>query len=220
MKASVYNQKGEPTKEIELAEDIFSLPWNADLVHQVIVSMMTNRRFNTASAKDRSQVSGGGKKPWRQKGTGRARHGSSRSPIWIGGGATHGPLTDRTYLKKITKKAKRKALLTILSAKLRDGEIIFVDGFNLAEPKTRQASNFLKLISKADNKPKLNFRRGRRALIALPDNDQATVKSFRNLKQTAVCRAVDLNPLAVAGYQYLIITDPDKSLPIIERSEK
>ncbi len=220
MKVSVYNQTGEPIKEIELSKDIFGLPWNADLVHQVIVSMMANRRFNIASAKDRSQVSGGGKKPWRQKGTGRARHGSSRSPIWIGGGATHGPITDRNYVKKITKKTKRKALLTILSAKLRDGEIIFVEGFNLAEPKTRQATELLKRLSDADNKPKLNFRRGRRALIALPDNDQMAVKSFRNLKQTAVCRAIDLNPLALAGYQYLIIADPDKSLPIIERSEK
>src|SRR5512135_1972448 len=101
MEAQIYNQKGEQTGKITLPESVFGLPWNGDLVHQVVTSMRSSEREPWAHTKDRGQVAGGGKKPWQQKGTGRARHGSSRSPIWRHGGITHGPITDKNYGKKI-----------------------------------------------------------------------------------------------------------------------
>ena len=129
MKTKVYDHKGKEARSIDLPDTLFGLDWNADLVHQVVVGMQSNARTNTAHTKDRSEVSGGGKKPWRQKGTGQARHGSKRSPIWSGGGITFGPRNERNYDKKINTKMRRKALLVALSQKMRDGQVLFVDGF-------------------------------------------------------------------------------------------
>ena len=100
METQIYNQKGEVVKKLKLSEEVFALPWNADLVHQVVVSMTSNQRDNIAHTKNRGDVRGGGKKPWRQKGTGRARHGSNRSPIWRGGGVTFGPTNEKNWSKK------------------------------------------------------------------------------------------------------------------------
>ena len=120
MKFSVINQKGEKLKETLLPKEIFEVKSNNDLIHQVVVSQMSNRRKNIAHTKDRSEVSGGGRKPWRQKGLGKARHGSIRSPIWIGGGVTFGPTKERVFKKKINKKMRRKALFMVLSAKAKN----------------------------------------------------------------------------------------------------
>ena len=117
MEAKIYNQKGEIARTINLPEEVFGVKWRSDLVHQVVEGMRSNARSGTAHAKDRSEVRGGGKKPWKQKGTGRARHGSSRSPIWIGGGVTHGPLKDKNYKRKISQKMRVEALFSVLSRK-------------------------------------------------------------------------------------------------------
>src|SRR3989338_5603717 len=122
METEVYNQEGQMAGKIELPDSVFGLPWNDDLVHQVIVSMQSNKRTPVAHTKNRGEVSGTGRKPWRQKGTGRARHGSRRSPIWIGGGVAHGPRNDRNFTKKINVKMMKKAFYTILSQKYRDDE--------------------------------------------------------------------------------------------------
>src|SRR3989338_4393818 len=127
MEAKVYTQDGKESGKVKLPEDVFNLPWNSDLVHQVVVSMESNARVTVAHTKDRSEVSGGGKKPWKQKGTGRARHGSIRSPLWIGGGVTHGPRNEKNFKKKINKKMKIKALYVVLSEKLRNNEILFLN---------------------------------------------------------------------------------------------
>src|SRR4051812_16206027 len=127
MEATVYNQQGKSAGKIKLPEAVFGVPWNADLVHEVVRLMNSNSRTNVAHAKTRGEVRGGGKKPWKQKGTGRARHGSTRSPIWVGGGVAHGPRKDKNFDRKINKKARAKALYTILSRKFKDGEILFVD---------------------------------------------------------------------------------------------
>jgi large subunit ribosomal protein L4 len=127
MDAKIYNQKGKESGKVTLPDAVFAMQWNADLVHQVAVGMMSNARDPIAHTKTRGEVRGGGKKPWQQKGLGRARHGSSRSPIWVGGGVAHGPRNDKNYTKKINKKMKTAALYSILSKKLKDNEIIFLD---------------------------------------------------------------------------------------------
>ena len=132
MEAKIYNQKGESKSSVTLPEDIFGLPWNADLVHEVVRLMNSNSRTNVAHTKTRGEVRGGGKKPWKQKGTGKARHGSTRSPIWVGGGVSGGPRNDKNFDRKVNKKMKAKALYVILSKKFRDGEILFVNNFPIS----------------------------------------------------------------------------------------
>ncbi len=217
MEAKVYNQEGQESGKMELPESVFGLPWNADLVHQVVTAMRSNARQNTAAAKGRGAVRGGGKKPWRQKGTGRARHGSSRSPIWRGGGVTHGPLTERNYERKINRRMKAKALRTILSRKLRDGEILLLDELKLSAAKTKAAQTVIDRLAKISGYEKLNYRRGARTLLALPAYDQATLKSFRNLPGLAVTEARELNPESVLTYRYLVIAEPAKSLALWQK---
>jgi len=123
----VYNQQGEKVGQVDLPAELFGVPLNRDLVHQVVVTQMANSRQVLAHTKDRSEVRGGGAKPWRQKGTGRARHGSIRSPIWVGGGVAFGPTKERVFAKKINKKMKRQALFMVLSSKVKDKEIVLLD---------------------------------------------------------------------------------------------
>src|ERR1700735_5511988 len=147
MNADVYNLQNEKVGTMELPADIFGARWNAALVKQVIDAQLANRRSPWAHTKTRGEVSGGGKKPWRQKGTGRARHGSTRSPLWVGGGVAHGPRNDKNFSRKINKKMKAKALYTILSRKMKDGEVLFVDSFTFKAPKTKEALSVLKNLS-------------------------------------------------------------------------
>src|SRR3989339_770912 len=131
MKVPVYNQKGETVSEMELPKEILEVSPNPDLVHHVVVAQQANRRQIIAHTKTRGEVRGGGKKPWRQKGTGRARHGSIRSPLWKGGGVTFGPRNDRVYEQDINRKMRRKALMVILSDKARTNTLLIVDALNL-----------------------------------------------------------------------------------------
>lgn len=215
MESKIYNQAGKETGSTKLPESVFGLRWNGDLVHQVVVGMQSNQRSNTAQVKDRGAVRGGGKKPWRQKGTGRARHGSSRSPLWKGGGVTHGPTTERNYEKKINKKMKTKALFTILSQKQRDGEVVLVDQFKFSAPKTQEAQKTINSLSKIKGLEKLNYRKGNRALLALPAHDEKVLKSFQNLPGTEVIEARNLNPELLLNYQYVLIGSPEVSLPLL-----
>src|SRR3990167_5709829 len=130
MEAVVYNTSGAENGRVSLPDEIFDVKWNAVLDHQVVVSMQGNARAMTAHTKTRGEVRGGGKKPWRKKGTGRARHGSIRSPLWVGGGVTHGPLKEKSYERKVNKKMRIKALYTVLSRKAKDGEIILLDALS------------------------------------------------------------------------------------------
>jgi large subunit ribosomal protein L4 len=148
LEAKIYNQKGGVAGKVDLPERVFGAKWRSDLVHQVVESMRSNSRAGTADTKDRGEVSGGGKKPWKQKGTGRARHGSSRSPIWVGGGVTHGPLAEKNYKRKISKKMRAQALFSVLSRKLKEGEIIFVD--SLAQKEIKTKSSRTEVLNNAD----------------------------------------------------------------------
>src|SRR5512140_2596723 len=151
MEAKIYNQKGAAAGTISLPAKVFAAKWRSDLVHQVVESMRSNKRAGTADTKDRGEVRGGGKKPWKQKGTGRARHGSTRSPIWVGGGVTHGPLSDKNYKRKISKKMRAQALFSVLSKKLKDNEILFVDSLAVSGIKTSTAAGVIGNLAKAGN---------------------------------------------------------------------
>lgn len=217
MESSIYSTTGKKTGSIKLPEAVFAVAWNDSLMHQVVTSMQSNARTPIAHAKDRAQVRGGGRKPWQQKGTGRARHSSIRSPIWRGGGVTHGPLKEKNYARAIPKKMRAKALFMALSRKLADGEILFVDSFGFAAPKTAAAKSALGLLSKISGFEKLESKKRNAALVALAERSEVVEKSFRNIGSIAVMDVRSLNPVAVLRSTYLIVENPKVSLPIVER---
>lgn len=216
MQVKLYNQKAEEAGKISLSKENFDLPWNNDLVHQVVVSMRANLRVPLAHAKGRSEVRGGGRKPWRQKGTGKARHGSRRSPIWIGGGITHGPTKEKKYSKKINAKMKKKAFLTVLSQKMRDNEILFLDKIVLAEPKTKEAAVILKSLSKIKDFEKLATKRKNRAILATVKKDNDVNLSFRNIPGMKISEVRNLNVLDLLNYKYIVIANPKESISYIK----
>jgi len=196
MKYPIYNQKGEKnTEEIVLPKEIFEVKANPDLVHQVFVSQMANKRQSTAHTKDRGEVRGGGRKPWQQKGTGRARAGSTRSPIWKGGGVTFGPRNERNFKKIIPKKMKRKAFLMILSSKAEEKSLIVLDNFKIEKPKTKEILSILnKLPCKAKN-----------CLIALSEPNENLFLASRNIPKVKVVEARNLNCIDLLSFKYLVI---------------
>ncbi len=214
MEATIYNVKGKESGKIKLSESVFGLSWNADLVHQVVTSMQSTARRPIAHAKDRGEVRGGGKKPWRQKGTGRARHGSIRSPLWVGGGVTHGPNKNKNYERKINKKMKTKALFTLLSRKWKDGEILFVDSFKFAAPKTAEAKSALVSLSKIKGFERLSKKKINAGVIALSAKNVSTEKSFRNIGSVKVEEARNVNPLDILNSTFVIFENPEESLKI------
>jgi large subunit ribosomal protein L4 len=219
MEAKVYNQTGKEIGEIKLPEPVFNLPWKESLVHQVAVSMMGNKRIPIAHTKNRGEVSGSGIKPWRQKGTGRARHGSRRSPIWIGGGIAHGPRNEKDYSRKINKKMKTKALFTVLSRKFKDGEIVFLSDISLRVPKTKEAKNIIASLSKIKGVTFISKRKNA-AFIALCGRNDETSKSFRNFGNLEIGQVKDLNVLDLLQYKYLLITEPEKSIAVFSSKLK
>lgn len=214
--ATIYNQKGAEAGVIELPAKVFAAKWRADLVHQVVEGMRSNKRSGTADTKDRGEVRGGGKKPWKQKGTGRARHGSSRSPIWVGGGVTHGPLAEKNYKRKISKSMRAQALFSVLSKKFKDGEIIFVDSLALTSIKTKGALDVMKNLAKASGFKAFSDSKKPRVLTALSGRDEKMEKSFRNLPQLELVFLKNLNPLDVLNHKYLLIENPVEAIKFLE----
>jgi len=216
MESKIYNQKGEESGKVTLPESVFGLPWNADLVHQVLVSMQANLRNPVAHVKDRGDVRGGGKKPWRQKGTGRARHGSIRSPIWVGGGVTHGPNKDKVFARKINKTMKAKALYVVLSKKFKDKEVLFVDALSLKAAKTKDAKAVLGALSTIKGFEYI-VKKNKNALhLALPKKDAAVERSFSNFSTMTLGEIRNLNVLDVMNVKYLVVVDPKESLKFLE----
>ncbi|OHA84942.1 MAG: 50S ribosomal protein L4 [Candidatus Yonathbacteria bacterium RIFOXYC1_FULL_52_10] len=215
MEATVYSQKGKESGKMNLPEEVFGLNWNADLVHQVVEAIRSNMRTPVAHTKDRSDVAGGGKKPWRQKGTGRARHGSIRSPLWRGGGVAHGPRNEKAYTKKVNKKMRAKALYTVLSEKFRSGHVLFVDALDFSAPKTKDAKGVVGALSTVKGFEKLSTKKTNTALIALPGRNISAEKSFRNFSNMEVLQAKDLNPYIVMNHKYLVIAGPEESVKTI-----
>ncbi|MDO8521474.1 MAG: 50S ribosomal protein L4 [bacterium] len=218
--ATVYSPLGKSAGSVKLPASIFGLKWNADLVHQVVTAMQANARSPWAHAKDRSEVRGGGKKPWRQKGTGRARHGSSRSPIWRHGGVTHGPRKDKDYSQKVNRKMRVKALYTILSKSYADGKIIFLSDLPFQEPKTKNARTLLTVLGGISGHETLASRRRNALYVVLPDSDTNIKKSFRNMSNVLVGTASALNPVDALSYQRLLIVSPERSVKVVEARNK
>ncbi|OGG63306.1 50S ribosomal protein L4 [Candidatus Kaiserbacteria bacterium RIFCSPHIGHO2_01_FULL_58_22] len=216
MESSIYNPAGKKVGSIKLPDNVFNVAWNDSLMHQVVVSMQGNARPRVAHTKGRGDVRGGGRKPWRQKGTGRARHGSIRSPIWRGGGVTHGPRSEKNYARAIPKKMRGKALFMALSRKFRDGELVFVDSFGMAEPKTALAKKALDALASGSGLAKMAAKPKNAVLIALSEPTEATKKSFRNIGSVACMPVRDLNPVAVLGSSCLVIENPTAGLKILE----
>jgi large subunit ribosomal protein L4 len=212
---SIYNEAGKQAGTLTLPEAVFAVPWNADLVHQVVVSMESNGRTPIAHTKNRGDVSGGGKKPWRQKGTGRARHGSIRSPLWRGGGTTFGPRNEKDFSRKVNRKMKAKALFAVLSQKLKDNEILFLEDISLAEPKTATAKKLLATLSSVSGFEKLSTKRKNAAFVALGNRNDTAKKSFRNFGNIEIDSVRNLNPLTALKYKYLIVTKPQESVEFL-----
>jgi len=212
MEREVYSLEGKKAGNITLPENVFGVEWNADLVKQVADSMASSARKNIAHTKNRGDVSGGGKKPWQQKGTGRARHGSTRSPIWVGGGVAHGPRNDKNFLRIVSKKMKTKALYTILSRKLKEGEVLFIDSAALSENKTKLAIGALKTLSKVEGFGYIFSKRKNATVIALAEKNKALERAFSNLGNIEVVETRNLNPLILLKYKHLVIENPDKAL--------
>jgi large subunit ribosomal protein L4 len=215
METTVFNQAGKSAGSVTLPEAVFGVAWNPDLVHEVVVAMQSNARAGTAKVKDRSEVSGGGKKPWRQKGTGRARHGSRRSPIWVGGGVSHGPTNEKDFSKKLNKKVKQKALASTLSRKHADGEVVFVESLTFAAPKTADAKATLAAIAQGADKAELATKRANAALVVLPERNEAVEKSFRNFGNVEVAQAKDINPVDLLTYKFVLVSEPEKALEVL-----
>ena len=210
--AKIYDQNGKSAGTIKLPEAIFGLRWNADLVHQVATSMRSSARTPVAHTKDRGDVRGGGKKPWKQKGTGRARHGSTRSPIWVGGGVAHGPRNEKNYDRKVNKKMKIKAIYTILSRKMRDGEVMFVNSLALSAPKTKEAVSTLGKLGTVAGFEKFADRRNNAALITVLKMEENTKRGFSNLNNLEVMELRNINPLALLQYKNVVIVSPEESV--------
>ncbi len=198
MKTDIYNWKGEKSGTLEISDAIFARPWNADLVHQVVLAIEANLRRPWAHAKGRGEVRGGGIKPWKQKGTGRARHGSIRSPIWKGGGASHGPVKDRDFSQKINKKMMRGALHSVLSKKLADGEVTFVESFALSAPKTKEFFTGLKSVLKV---PKTLPS----TVIVVGSKNKLTVRAGRNLARSTTLSGNNLNVYDLLKHKQIVI---------------
>jgi large subunit ribosomal protein L4 len=202
MQVPVYNIQGEQVSEAELRDDIFAVPVNQSLMHQALLRQLANARLGTHKSKARGEVSGGGRKPWRQKGTGRARQGSIRAPHWRGGGTVFGP-TPRSYKQKMPRKMRRQALRSALSVKASGAQVRVLDALEMSEPKTGQVLAILEKLGIESS-----------ALILLPQRDEVILRSVRNLPKVRTLVAQYLNVRDLLQYDYILM--PLASVEVIE----
>lgn len=210
IRVEVYNTAGKVVGERELPASIFGIEPQEGLVHLAVVAQQANARKVIASTKSKAEVRGGGKKPWKQKGTGRARHGSIRSPIWRGGGVVFGPRTDRNYSLKINKKARRKAVCMVLSQRVTDKALFLIDALSFEKPKTKEANGLLSNLPV----PK-EIKRKTIALVS-PKGASALVKSFRNIPDATIVPAHSLNVVDLLNARYVVM--PLQSVDEIEKT--
>lgn len=194
MKTKIYNVQGKETGEMELPSEVFGVKVKPEVVHEVFVAQLNNQREPWADTKNRGEVSGGGKKPWAQKGTGRARHGSIRSPIWKGGGVAFGPLSERSYKTKINKKTRRLAIKMCLSDRAENSAVFVVDEFAFTEPKTKL---FAALLKGLPGKQKS-------LLVLTPGKDETVLRMTKNLQSVDTVRAEDVNVMDLMNTQAVV----------------
>ena len=202
MEVSVINMAGEKVGQIELSDTIFAAPINEPLMHQALVRQLANARLGTHKVKGRSEVSGGGRKPWKQKGTGRARQGSTRAAQWRGGGIIFGP-TPRSYEQRMPRKMRRAALCSALSVKAADERIVVVDALTVTEPKTREMAQALQRMAVDAS-----------ALILMAEANESVERSARNLPDVKLLRAHYLNIRDLLDHEYILI--PQDALAVLE----
>jgi len=202
MQVSLKNMEGNEVGSVELSDAIFAASINTTVMHQALVRQLANRRLGTHKTKTRSEVRGGGRKPWRQKGTGRARQGTIRAPQWRGGGTVFGP-APRSYRKQMPRKMRRIALRSALSVKAQEDQIIVLDKLQVSEPRTRDMAAMFDALGI-----------GRSALLLLPESDVNVELSVRNLPNVTILRTNYLNVRDLLGYSTVII--PQDALPVIE----
>lgn len=202
MQVSLMNMAGEAVGQIELADTIFAAPINNPLMHQAMVRQLANARLGTHKTKGRSEVAGGGRKPWKQKGTGRARQGSIRAAQWRGGGIIFGPVP-RSYDQKMPRKMRRAAVCSALSTKAADQKIVVLDQFAMSEPKTREVALMLERLAVTSS-----------ALILMAQDDQVVERSVNNLPDVKLLRAHYLNVRDLLTHDFLVI--PQAALEVIE----
>ncbi len=193
-KVTMYNISGDQVGEIELNDDIFGIEINENAMYEVVKNQLANKRQGTQSTKTRGEVRGGGRKPWRQKGTGRARVGSSRSPLWIGGGVSFAP-KPRDYSYRLPKKIRKLAMKSALTSKVNNDEIIVLDGLNISAPKTKEMINILS-----------NLNADKKALIVMDERDDTVIKSARNIPGVKTTSVNTLNVYDILKYDKFIIT--------------
>jgi large subunit ribosomal protein L4 len=193
-KVALYNQSGSTVGEIELADSVFGIEPNTHVLHEAVVMQRASQRQGTHDVKNRSEVRGGGRKPWRQKGTGRARQGSIRSPQWVGGGVVFGP-TPRSYAYKLPKKVRRLAIKSALSSKVQNDEIKVLEGLELSAPKTKDMVAILK-----------NLNVERKALIVTNAYENNLALSVRNIPGVKLVTAEGINVLDVLSHDQFIVT--------------
>ena len=193
-KVDLFNMSGQRVGDLELSDSVFGVEVNEAVLHQVVKAQLANKRQGTQSTKTRAEVRGGGRKPWRQKGTGRARHSSIRSPIWVGGGVIFAP-KPRDYRQSVPKKVKRLAMKSALSSKILDQEIIVLDQLVMDTPKTKEMINILN-----------NLNTGKKALIVLPKRNEVIEKSARNIPNVKSTLVNTLNVYDILKYDKLVLT--------------
>ncbi len=195
-KLDLMTMSGEKSKAIELPAFFAAIP-KKELLHQAVVSFLANQRQSNAHTKTRGDVSGGGRKPWKQKGTGRARAGSSRSPIWVGGGITFGPRSDANYSKRFPVKMKRLALSMALSDKAANSKLLVIDQLALSEPKTKHIAAFLEKVAP----------QAKSILIVTPTVSDTLFRATRNLPQAMIISLDEINTYDVLRHEFLILTE-------------
>ncbi len=215
MELTVYTKEGKKSREIALPAKVFGARQNKDLVHQVVVSQTSSARSPIAHTKTRGDVRGGGKKPWQQKGTGRARHGSTRSPIWVGGGVSHGPRNDKNFDRKINKKMKVAALASVLSMKARDNELLLIEDFVLAG-KTKDGVAIIKALAKGSGAKSLSEKRKNAGYILFAVKNPITERALRNIGNITIGEVRNLDVVSALSYKYIVLVNPEKSFEILE----
>jgi len=212
MNVTAWDQNGKKAGTYDLPDRLFDVPFNADLVQQALEAQSANSRAVIAHTKGRGEVRGGGRKPWMQKGTGRARHGSIRSPIWVGGGVTFGPRNTRNYSKKINKKQKQKALAIALSSKVRDGELAVVNAIALSEPKTKIMAELTRTFLSSVFKAPLH----KKVLIVIPHSERNAALAARNLPKVKTVYAEGANVYDLLATTYVLVAQ--EAIPVLERT--